>query len=287
MLSFLLHGTVVLLIFFMPAPAPLRLNMDLPILNLSRVSIGSSAPAAEESLPPSPKPEPTPEPAPIPEPIPEPAPEQIPEPTPEPTPEPAPIPEPIPEPVPEPAPAPILEPVPIPGPLPEPIPEPAPEPTPEPAPEAPSEEDILKAAFAEASRTAKPPPRVSGGRSMLEQALSEARAEAGKGGDVVSGERGDGVGYYGTYRDSVISRVREHFITRPRSDGKIFEMTVVMEIADDGSVTKVNVVKPSGDGTFDLNVLRAIREAGKMEPPLRAEVKNLEIVFNSQLIGGR
>jgi TonB family protein len=255
-LSLCLHGLVVLAVFFAPRPEIARMNLDLSALNLIQVTIGASLPSQPEAETPAPATEPAPPPAP-------------------PAAEPA-------------VPVPRLEEL-TPAPEPDAPPASKPEAVPEPRPTPrPSDEDILREAFADARREAKPASRADGGRTVADNALSDALSDARKrAGPVVSGAAGDGIGYYGTYLDSVISRVRRHFVTRPRSDGKIFEMTVFMEITDDGTVKTVRVLKSSGDGIFDGNVLRAIHQAGKMEPPRRKDVRRLEIVFNSQLMGTR
>lgn len=265
--SSLLHGALLTLFTLSFTQAPLRLSLDLPRLNLVRVSIGSEAP--QNAPAPQPATEPAPQPAQAP--IQVPAPPQAPQ---------------VPVQVPAPAPQAAPEPAPVEAPAQASMPA---EPASAPKAEPPGAEELLRRAFAEARDTAAPAPVVSGGRSMLDVALAEARSEAqkrGRGG-LVSGARGDGQGYHGAYRDSVISRIQPHFTTRPRSDGKIFETAVRLEIADDGSVTKVSLLSSSGDVTFDANVLRAIREAGKMEPPLQPEAKSLDLFFNSRLIHGR
>lgn len=104
------------------------------------------------------------------------------------------------------------------------------------------------------------------------------------------GGGGDGVGILGVYTDSVSSRIRPHLTTRPRSDGQVFHLTVRITIADDGTIVDAKIVEPpsgSGDKTFDANVLRAIREAGKMEPPPSPQYKQLDVPFNSNMTGGK
>jgi protein TonB len=254
--SFCLHAIFLLAIFFAPRADPPRFKLDLPVINLSRVTIGSDAPPSQEQTPAAEAVEPAGDVPPV-------APEE-------------------------------QNPAPLPVPAAMPVPEVRPEPAPEAAektvePVSPGDEALLREAFADARRAASPQPKLSGGRSVLDQALADALAEAKKtgSGGVFSGEKGDGFGYKGVYLESVISRIRPHFITRPRSDGKVFEMTARLEIADDGSISKITVLKPSGDGIFDANVLRAIRAAGKMEPPLSRAVRRLDITFNSQLLTGR
>lgn len=243
-----LHGAVFALFWFYPQLFPQRkVDLSLPTLSLSQVTIGRKAP--EPAPPPS---------VPVTE---EQTPEPPPPPPPEPEPEPVtPLPEPKPEPKPEPQPEPRT------APRPEPV-QPKPKPKPAPRPAGPSSDEILRRALEQ---------------NALEAALSSAEADsrlASAEGDA----EGDGVGILGTYRDSCISRIRPHFTTRPRADGKIFEMKVILDIADDGTVSDVVVVERSADPTFDENVLRAIAEAGKMERPPSRALRRLPIVFNSNM----
>jgi TonB family protein len=239
-----LHALLLLTLWRMPGPPPLRINLDLPVINLHRVTIG--APARESQA------------APLPAPVREP--------------------EPLPETPPVPAPAPRAMPEPAPEPVPEPLPEPPPAPARVRTPPAPDSEAVLRAALQEARKQDAPD-----AGSILSEALDEARRDE----VLLSGAHGDGIGYYGLYLESVVARIRPHFTTSPRSDNKVFDLVARLEIAGDGSITKVTVLRPSGDSAFDANVLRAIREAGKMEPPLNLEARQLEITFNSQLFWSR
>jgi colicin import membrane protein len=242
-----LHGAVFALFWFYPQLFPQRkVDLSLPTLSLSQVTIGRKAPepsppvpVAEEQTPepPAPPPQPPEPPAPDPAPV-------------------TPLPEPKPEPKPEPQPEPRPEPV-----------QPKPKPKPAPKPAGPSSDEILRRALEQ---------------NALEAALSSAEADS-RLSSAVGDADGDGVGILGTYRDSCISRIRPHFTTRPRADGKIFEMKVILDIADDGTVSDVVVVERSADPTFDENVLRAIAEAGTMERPPSRALRRLPIVFNSNM----
>jgi TonB family protein len=114
----------------------------------------------------------------------------------------------------------------------------------------------------------------------------ENRRNASARGNSYSGFLGDGVGVLAGYRESVISRIKPHFITRPRADGKVFELRVILDIAENGTVTRVTVVTPSEDSTFDQNVLRAINDAGAMEPPPSADDQRVPLIFTSDMYIG-
>ena len=162
-------------------------------------------------------------------------------------------------------------------PVPEPEPMPKAELEPEPVPEK-TPEQLLAEALNEAKREAKPEPADKHDSSALAEALAEALADTAK-----SGGNGAGTGKYvtATYRDYVESRIHERLTVTPRSDGKAFELRIVLGIAKDGTITKVTILTPSGNSGFDSRVLRAIREAGKMPPPPNANSEQLEILFNS------
>ncbi|MCL1889612.1 MAG: TonB family protein [Desulfovibrionaceae bacterium] len=313
LLSSCLHVLLLLAFTFAARPETLQVNLDLPTLNLRRVTIGSGPLPAEAEGAPDFRETPGVSPLPVAEEVeaaaatpelqslpatetteaepPLPAAETAPEFPPLPVVaavEPTPLP-PLPETGPEtpglPEPAEAAE-IPVPQLLPE--PEPVSGKTP-----VLSDEDMLLAALDDAGRRATPLPRERGpkiqpqaGPRQAANTLAEALAAAGQNAQAapIGGGRGDGIGYYGIYVDSVISRIRPHFTTPPRSDNREFELLARLEIAEDGDIVRVQVLRPSGNSAFDANVLRAIREAGKMEPPLSREVYELELVFNSRAL---
>jgi TonB family protein len=240
-----LHGLVIAALLYVPASKPPVIDLRMPMLSLRNVTIVADEPQdADPSAP-------TASIALVPE-----------------TPA-VPIPE-IEE-VEKEAEKPAKEPVPEPEKTPEPKLEPKPEKTPE---------QLLAEALSDAKHAAKPEPLDKYGSSALAAALAEAKTDTSK-----SGRSGAGTGEYvaGTYREYVESRIRERFTTPPRSDGKAFELRVLLDIAKDGTVTKVTILMPSGNSNFDSNVLRAIREAGKMPPPPNESLERLEILFNSNM----
>ena len=115
-------------------------------------------------------------------------------------------------------------------------------------------------------------------RAIMDAALEQSSQEAENG---ALGGNGDGIGILGDYIDSVRSRIKPYLTTRPRADGRIFETRVRLDIAEDGTITKATILESSGDAAFDSDVMRAIREAGKMEPPQLPEHRSLTIPFNS------
>lgn len=164
-------------------------------------------------------------------------------------------------------------------------PEPAPEPAP-PAEPTPSDEDLLAAALAGAKAEAKPEPKVSGGQSLLEDALKSA-GSAAKTEKIITGESGSGVGVVALYEEVVAMAIREKFYTRPYADGRVLQVKVLVEIAANGGLIQAIVLEPSGDPTLDANVMRAIREVGRFEPPPGKRPQKLALDFSSDIYAGQ
>jgi protein TonB len=264
-----LHGLLVAAALYWPANSAYKPALNLPVLNLTQMTIGRKAPQPQKNkAAPEVKKEAAAPVAPV-----TPASPAAPEA------EPVPVPkieetkavEPIKQ---EDTAKPAEQPKPVEKPVEKPKPVAKPTPTPS---------EVLSNALRQAEQDTK--------KDLLAAALNSAREDSDKqndadGGDTYSEFLGDGVGVLAMYRDSVISRIKPHFTTRPRADGKIFEIRVIIDIAEDGTVTKVIVVMPSEDSTFDQNLLRAIDEAGVMEPPPGADEQRVPVIFTSDMFGG-
>lgn len=164
---------------------------------------------------------------------------------------------------------------------PEPVAEPAPE-----EPPKPSDEDLLAAALAGAKAEAKPAPKVSGGQSFLDDAIKSAKSSA-KTEKIITGESGSGVGVIALYEEVVAMEIRKHFTTRPYADGRVLQVKVLVEIAANGALIQGKVLEASGDPTLDANVMRAIREVGRFEPPPGKKPQKLELDFTSDIYAGQ
>lgn len=149
-------------------------------------------------------------------------------------------------------------------------------------PAGPSDEELLAQALAGAKADAKAAPKVSGGQSLLDDALKNAGTDA-KTEKIITGESGSGVGALALYQDVVWAQIYEHYTTTPYTDGRIYEVTVLVEIAANGVLVKSTVLSPSGDPSLDARVLRAIREVGRFEPPPGQKPYKLELVFSSEM----
>jgi TonB family protein len=69
---------------------------------------------------------------------------------------------------------------------------------------------------------------------------------------------------YGYYVDQMLALIGSNWV-RPPSSGDV-EMMIHFRIQDDGSLTEIEVVTSSGDDSFDLAGLRAVRLASPLPP---------------------
>lgn len=69
---------------------------------------------------------------------------------------------------------------------------------------------------------------------------------------------------YGYYVDQMLALIGSNWV-RPPSSGNV-EMMIHFRIQDDGSLTGIEVVASSGDDSFDLAGLRAVRLASPLPP---------------------
>lgn len=263
-----LHAMVVIGFMFAPAMAPRELiDLSLPTIDLSEFVLPGpeTMPEGDEDLPPLPVQEAAPEETPAQAAT---APEEVPVIVPPVIPESA-------------TPIPPIEDVTKPE---EVVPAQAevPEEKPEEAPL--SDEDILRKAMQDAASTAEQnaPPARRTSEDILAAALAANTRVAGR-----QGGSSEGSGSYirGTYLESVMATIQPYLTTWGRSDGKAFELVAILDIAPDGTILKVTIKQPSGNSTFDSNVLRAVREAGKVVPPPTRSLRKLEVPFSS-VMGG-
>ena len=189
---------------------------------------------------------------------------------PEPAQEPEPTPAPIPQPKPEPKPAPKPEPTPAPK------PEPAPEAKPNPTPPAKHEVKVsavkkkVTAASGESKPTSKAPPGPSAADIKSRLSAAVPGEAPGSGGDGAGMEgRPDGVADdFSWYRALIKQTVQAKWKKPPIPSGEKIITEVAIRIAPDGTVSFLNVSKPSGDAAMDASVEAAVRAAAKIPRPL-------------------
>jgi len=197
-----------------------------------------------------------------------------PQPTVQPPPEPEAASEPTPEPVVEAPPPPKPEPKPQLTPAPKPEPTPQPKPNPKPAPKHEVKVSAVKKKVTKPTGETKsapkgpPPPSAADIQSRL---ASKIPVEApGSGGDGAGMEgRPDGIADdFSWYRALIKQTVQAKWKKPPMPSGEKMITEVSIRIAPDGTVTFLNLSKPSGDAVMDASVEAAVRAAARIPRPL-------------------
>ncbi len=123
----------------------------------------------------------------------------------------------------------------------------------------------------------------------LDQAMASLSQELGDSSSQAEGDGGmgggDGVGILGVYEDSVVSRIRPNWSRPERADRKQYTAVVNIKIAPTGLIQESRIVRSSGDSLFDASVLRAVRATTTLEPPPNPEAMDMNINFNSEMLG--
>ena len=252
-----IHGALIVIIGlpFTNCQKPQKIQpVEIVDLGSLRPGPGSPAPPIQNQTPKTQTP-PTP-PAPQPQPETQPEDQAAPEPTPEPVVETPPPPKP--EPKPQPTPAPKAEPT----------------PPPKPAPKHEVKVSAVKkkvtkpAGEAKAAPQGPPAPSASDIKSRL---AATVPAEApGSGGDGAGLEgRPDGIADdFSWYRALIKQTVQAKWKKPPIPSGEKIITEVSIRISPDGTVTFLNLSKPSGDAAMDASVEAAVRAAARIPRPL-------------------
>ena len=184
------------------------------------------------------------------------------------------------EPAKEVEPEPVVETPPLPEPKPEPTPVPKPQPTlqPKPVPKPPAKHEVkvsgVKKKVASSSAETKPQPQGPAGPSASDiksRLASKIPAEApGSGGDGAGMEgRPDGIADdFSWYRALIKQTVQAKWKKPPIPSGEKIITEAAIRIAPDGTVTFLNLSKPSGDAVMDASVEAAVRAAARIPRPL-------------------
>ena len=177
-------------------------------------------------------------------------------------------------------PEPIVETPPLPEPKPEPtaVPKPQPTPQPKPVPKPPAKHEVkvsgVKKKVASSSAETKPQPQGPAGPSASDiksRLASKIPSEApGSGGDGAGMEgRPDGIADdFSWYRALIKQTVQAKWKKPPIPSGEKIITEAAIRIAPDGTVTFLNLSKPSGDAVMDASVEAAVRAAARIPRPL-------------------
>ena len=158
----------------------------------------------------------------------------------------------------------------------EPTPVPKPEPAPQPKP-TPKHEVKVSAVKTEVTTTsgettpapkAPPGPSAADIKSRLSSAVpGEAPGSGGDGAGMAG--RPDGVADdFSWYRALIKQTVQAKWKKPPIPSGEKIITEVAIRIAPDGTVTFLNLSKPSGDAAMDASVEAAVRSAARIPRPL-------------------
>jgi colicin import membrane protein len=107
-----------------------------------------------------------------------------------------------------------------------------------------------------------------------------ALGPGGRGGGVVKGME------FIIYQNRMFSSIKENWAwVGPRSNLKV---VVHFGIKDNGEITGLKIVQPSGDPSYDESVLRAVKKSSPLPPPpeeFRKDFSNVEIAFRPKDLG--
>jgi TonB family protein len=118
-----------------------------------------------------------------------------------------------------------------------------------------------------------------------QKTTSENRAPAltifgGLGGsDGPAGRGGDGVDAMGDYLQVIHSQVRANWPFPGQADRRQFSTLVNLQIAPDGAITQIRMIRSSGNAFYDSSVQNALVRTARLEPPPRPDLMNLDIEF--------
>ena len=93
------------------------------------------------------------------------------------------------------------------------------------------------------------------------------------------GSGGDGVGAMGDYLQVIHSRVRANWSFPGQADRRQFSTLVNIQIAPDGAITQIRVIRSSGNAFYDSSVQNALVRTARFEPPPRPDLMNIDIEF--------
>jgi colicin import membrane protein len=107
-----------------------------------------------------------------------------------------------------------------------------------------------------------------------------ALGPGGRGGGVVRGME------FIIYQNRMFSSIKENWAwVGPKSNLKV---VVHFGIKDNGEITDLKIVQPSGDRSYDESVLRAVKKSSPLPPPpenFRKDFSDVEIAFRPQDLG--
>jgi TonB family protein len=146
-------------------------------------------------------------------------------------------------------------------------------------PETPVEDEYAAAAERWRSRMAGGAGGM-GGVAAATGAIGDGTTDAGGGGSVVGFE-------FLSYRQRIFGTIKANWTNTVRTAGLV--AAVRFELAPDGQVSSVELVRSSGDRTYDQAVVRAVQRSNPLPPPperYREDFREVIIDFHSEEQGG-
>jgi len=129
--------------------------------------------------------------------------------------------------------------------------------------------------------------RMAGGMGGMEGAAGQPGAVGD--GTTQSGGGGTVVGFeFLSYRQRIFALIKRNWANAVRSAGLV--AAVRFEIAPDGEVSGVQLVRSSGDKAYDQSVVRAVQRSSPLPPPperYRDEFREVVVDFHSEEEGGQ
>ena len=128
-------------------------------------------------------------------------------------------------------------------------------------------------------------------RARMRRAAGGVRGGSGAGAGTGNGNGGGGVVRgmeFVAYFNQMLGRIKE-FWTWPHRRGDL-EVTVVFGVRADGEVFGLELLKRSGNASFDESVVRAVRRASPLPPPPRSharEFAQVEVTFRPEDLDGQ
>ena len=120
-----------------------------------------------------------------------------------------------------------------------------------------------------------------GGPQAEHGSIGDGETATGGGGTVVGFE-------FLSYRQRIFNTIKSNWANAVRHAGLV--AAVRFEIAPQGEVLNLELVRSSGDKTYDQSVVRAVQRSSPLPPPperYRDEFREVVIDFHSEEEGGR
>ncbi|MEG1610043.1 MAG: cell envelope integrity protein TolA [Bilophila sp.] len=154
---------------------------------------------------------------------------------------------------------------------------------------APSSQDALKAALADAAKQAGPRKSRTGSTSIAGaladfEKTSKSAGQGGGGGGEGDGPGGGGI--YDVYAGMVILAVRPNW-SMPTYSRTVLVVQVKVKVDPRGEVLDCSIARSSGRAEFDASAVNAVVRTKVLPPPPTPDQQEMVLTFNSQEMMGK